>query len=298
MMIFFLDPREKVYARYGGRCERGPDRRQSLAGLRYTMQSVLNEHAAEKKRFAPASKGQPLHIRKLAPPQELHGCIHCHHAQEILNDKLAREGKWSVDSAFRYPPPDNLGLVLEVDRGNVARKVLAGSPAAAAGLLRGDVVTRLHQVPIHSFGDAQFALDRAPKKGSIEIAWKRSGRPMQGRITLPDRWRRTNIGWRPSLQNFVVAAGVYGKDLTLDERRTQGLSAQQLAFRQKENVSLQARKAGVRSGDIVVGLDGLKLEMRAYDFLLYVRNHYVQGETVTLEILREGKRLKLPMRLE
>ena len=52
MMIFFLDPREKVYARYGGRCERGPDRRQSLAGLRYTMQSVLNEHAAEKKRFA------------------------------------------------------------------------------------------------------------------------------------------------------------------------------------------------------------------------------------------------------
>ena len=50
-MVFFLNAQEKVYARYGGRDADGPDSRQSLAGLHYTMESVLKMHA----RKAPAA---------------------------------------------------------------------------------------------------------------------------------------------------------------------------------------------------------------------------------------------------
>jgi hypothetical protein len=151
---------------------------------------------------------------------------------------------------------------------------------------------------VHSFGDAQYALDRAPKSGAIDATWNRAGLDMRGKIRLPDRWRRTDISWRPSLQGFVASARVYGEDLTVDEREALGLSAKQLAFRQKDKVPAQAKKAGVRPGDIIIGVDGQMLEMTAYEFLTYVRGNYVKGETLTLNLVRDGRRLNLPMRLE
>lgn len=297
-MVFFLSPDEKVYARYGGRCEKGPDERQSLAGLRHTMESVLREHKAKSKRFAPMKKEKPFYIGDIAPARGLGRCIHCHQAKEVVYNKLDREGKWNVDLAFRYPPPDNLGLVLEVDRGNVVKEIVARSPLAKTGLQKGDVVRSLNGVPIHSFGDAQFALDRAPKTGSIEVTWRRGKSEKHGKILLPERWRRSDVSWRPSMRNLVATVRVYGKDLKPDEKKALGLSAKQLAFRQKARVSEQAKKAGVRAGDVIVGVEDRKLEMDAYNFLLYVRSNYVKGEVITLNVIRGKRKLRLKMKLE
>ena len=82
--------------------------------------------------------------------------MHCHQVKERQNAALEKAGKWSRDLLWRYPPPDNLGLVLEIDRGNVIARVEPGSPAARAGLRAGDVVRRLNGLPVHS-----FATDRA-----------------------------------------------------------------------------------------------------------------------------------------
>ena len=51
------------------------------------------------------------------------------------------------------------------NRSNVVARVMPESPAAKAGLKKGDVVRQLGNVPIHSFGDATFALDQAPTSG-------------------------------------------------------------------------------------------------------------------------------------
>ena len=51
--VFFLNADGKVYARYGGRDGKDPDGRQSLAGLRYTMESVLEAHGKPEKEYAP-----------------------------------------------------------------------------------------------------------------------------------------------------------------------------------------------------------------------------------------------------
>ena len=40
----------------------------------------------------------------------------------------------------------------------------------------GRAVDRLLDVPVHSFGDATFALDRAPKTGTIPVTWIRDGK--------------------------------------------------------------------------------------------------------------------------
>jgi len=297
-MVFFLSPDEKVYARYGGRCGAGPDARQSLAGLRYTMQSVLAEHASEAKRFAPTQSGQPTYLADIAPRGRRGRCVHCHQAKEMIYNQLDRTGKWSLDLEFGYPPPDNLGLKLDVDRGNVVQNVLPGSPAATAGLRNGDVISSLNGVPIHSFGDAQFALDRAPQIGQVEIIWQRSGRRNQAALDLPERWRRSDISWRTSLRNLMASARVSGTNLTKQEKQELGLSAKRLAFRQKTPVPQQASRAGIRAGDIVVGLDDKPLEMDAYKLQTYVRRYYLKGEIVAVNLIRKKKRLRLLMRFE
>src|SRR5206468_71444 len=129
-----------------------------------------------------------------------------------LNDELRRKGKWSRDLVFRYPLPDNLGLVLDVHRGNVVGKVVPNSPAANLGLQPGDVLQRLNGVPMHSFADAQFALDRAPLKGAVPITWTRGGKSETAELALPADWKRSDISWRPSLQHLVPTLPLSGQE--------------------------------------------------------------------------------------
>jgi S1-C subfamily serine protease len=295
--VFFLNAEEKVYARYGGRDARGPDERQSLDGLRHTMKSVLDMHERKDRLFAPREEGTPKTIRQLSGGT-FRRCFHCHQVREVLNDKLERSGKWERELAWRYPLPDNLGLFLEVDRGNVVKRVEAGSAAAQAGLKAGDTVRQLNGIPIHSQADAQFALDRAPRKGPLPLAWERDGKPATGTLTLAEGWRRSDITWRPSMQHQVASLPLYGEDLTAAEKKALGLSAEQLAFRQREKVHSQVKAAGIRGGDIILGIDDKNLQkMDAGDFYQYVRREYLVGDRITINVLRDGRRVNVPLTL-
>ncbi len=296
-MIFFLDADGRVYARYGGRDAHDADRRQSLEGLHYTMKSVLQMHGRQQKAFAPRTDPSARLVRDLAPTRRFGRCMHCHQVKEALDAQLKREGKWSRDQIWRYPLPENLGLRLEVDRGNVVQEVKDGTPAAAVGLRPGDVVERLNGVPVHSFADAQYALDRAPKTGAIEIVWRRDAVVKTDRLALPEGWRKTDFSWRPSLRRLTADVRLYGDDLTPAERKALGLSARQLAFRQTSPVSTQAKAAGIRAGDIILGIDHQALDMGVDDFLHHVRGNYLAGDQVTITLLREGRRQDVSMTL-
>jgi serine protease Do len=295
-MVFFLDADGRVYGRYGGRDAEGPDSRQSLAGLRHTMQSVLAMHAREDREFAPRAQEAPRYIRDVGGVRA-RGCMHCHQVKEALNADLRRSGKWERDSAWRYPPPENVGITLEIDRGTVVKEVKDGSPAAAAGLRPGDVLRRLNGVPVHSFADAQFALDRAPKAGKVEIAWRRGEDAAKAELTLAAGWRETDLTWRPSMATLVPSARLYGEDLSAEEKKALGLAPGQLAFRQRSAVPRQAADAGVRAGDVILGVDGKRLDVDADEFLRYVQRSYLVGDRVEVNLLRDGKRLDLPMTL-
>ncbi len=304
MMIFFLNAEEKVYARYGGRDAEGPDTRQSLAGLHYTMHSVLAMHEQKEKTFAPKTSDSPRYLREagggFGGGRGFGGggrCLHCHQVKEVLNANAQRSGKWTSDLVWRYPLPENLGMTLEIDRGNVIKMVKDRSAAAVTGLKVGDLLQRLNGVPIHSFGDAQYALDRAPKTGTIEVEWKRGDKVLKEKLTLAEGWRKTDITWRPSMQRMLPAARLTGPDLTAEEKKALGLSAKQLAFRQKENVSSQAKAAGIQGGDIILGVDGKMLEMDNDEFLSYVRSNYIIGDRLAVNLIRAGKRMNLPMTL-
>lgn len=298
-MVFFLDAEENVYARYGGRDAENPDKRQSLEGLHYTMQSVLDMHHRAQHAFAPKAQDAPKYLRDIPGGRRGRGCMHCHQVKEVLNSQLQRTGQWNRDRIWRYPLPENVGILLEIDRGNVIKEVTRPTPASVAGLQAGDVLERLNGVPIHSFADAQLALDRAPTSGSIDVTWRRGGQMLQEKLVLPEGWRKSDLTWRPSMQRLVPKARLYGVDLTTEEKKALGLTPLQLAFRQKDSVPAQAQAAGIRPGDIILGVDDKQLDgMDVIDFLRYVQRTYLVGDRVIIDLLRDGKRLHLPMELQ
>src|SRR5262249_28123671 len=140
-----------------------------------------------------------------------------------------------------------------------------------------------------------FALDRAPKTGAIDAVVQRGDTTVDAKLKLADGWRRTDVSWRASVRYLVPYARLYGTDLTADEKKALGLLPTQLAFRQKDNVPNQAYDAGIRAGDIIVGLDDQVLETNVDGFLRHVQSHYLIGEKATVNLIRDGQRLKLTM---
>lgn len=272
-----------------------------MAGLHHAMAAALDAHGrvAKEPDLALPKPEKPMFLRDLGAGGRFGGgrCLHCHQINEMLNSRLERAGKWNQSLLWRYPPADNLGLVLEVDRGDVVERIEPKSPADRAGLQKGDVVRRLNGLPVHSFADAQFALDRAPLTGAVKVTWQREDKPLEGELTLAEGWRRTDISWRHSLQKYVPAPRLWGPDLSVKDKEALGLSAKQLAFRQGDPVHSQAKDAGVVAGDIVVGVDNQKLEMDSSEFIWHIRRNYVRGDRLTVNVLRKGERLSLPMTL-
>jgi S1-C subfamily serine protease len=293
LAMFFLSPEGEVYARYGGRDAKDAENRQSLAGLRYTMQSVLDMHHSANRVFAPRESEQGFVIRG----GRGRSCMHCHNVKEKVHADLKQKGDWTRDEVYRFPLPDSLGFILDVGRTNVVKTVTIDSPAARAGLEPGDVVRKVGQVPIHSLADVQYALDKVPAKGSVTVSWQRAGKDFSAALETQEGWRKSNVSWRPSLRRLIPAAHLYGTDLSADEKATMGLSPKQVAFRQQQTIHPQARTAGIMPGDIICGVDDKLLEMNVNGFVRYIRANYLIGDRVTIHVLREGKRLELPMTL-
>jgi predicted metalloprotease with PDZ domain len=295
--VFFLSADDRVYARYGQRDGRGPDALQSLKGLEHAMKSALQMHERDReaREFAPRDQKQRLSIREAGG--RARRCYHCHNVREVFNRRFREAGKWERELAYHYPPTENIGLTLEVDRGNVIAKVLASSPADSAGLKKGDVLRRLDVVPIHSIADALYALERAPASGKVKATWTREGKSMSADLALAGGWRKSDLSWRPSMLSMVPSLPIRGDDLTAAEKKDLGLPPNQLAVRQRTTIRAQAQAAWVRAGDVLVGIDRELTDLDADRLHKYVRREYLVGDQVQLIVIREGKRLKLPLTL-
>ncbi len=295
-VAFFMSPDERVYGRYGGRVASGADDRLSLPGLNYAMKAALAQHKAgemppPKPEGSQRAEGFPAARRE-------RGCIHCHQVAEFHREALQSAGKWNREERWVYPPPENVGISLDLDRADHVKSVTKDSPAAKAGLAAGDVLRRLNRYRVASFGDAQFALHKAPAKGSVPMVWQRDGKEMSGALEVAEGWRKTNLTWRASIIELLPSLSLFGDDLSAEERKALGLSQKRLAFRQGERVQRSLAAAGVKAGDVVIGLDGAAMEMTMKEFLGHMRRNYLVGDKVTLNVLREGQRVDIPLTLK
>lgn len=296
---FYMNAGQKVYGRYGGRNEGNAETWLSLTGLKYAMKAALAAHQND-----PGGTGEPLPrpIKQadLFPAAAKLGkkdCIHCHQVYDFRRDWLKQQNAWSKEELWVYPPPENVGLTVAKEQGNRIAKVAAGSPAAKAGLKAGDVLHEVNGVKVFSFGDLQYALHYAPKQGTIAAHWKRDGAALTGKLELKAGWRTSDISWRGSMWGVEPKAHVYGRDLSAGEKAKLGLSPKQLAFAQGSYVPPPAFQAGLRSGDIIAGADGKKLEMSMLQFNVWVRVNYSPGNRIVYNIFRDSTKMDIPLML-
>jgi predicted metalloprotease with PDZ domain len=298
-MGFFLSADGVILGRYGGRDAESADSRVSLAGVRYAMKSALERHRHAATPSQATSAKPPRTVEQYPAARRLpeRACIHCHQVYDLRRESEQAEGRWRLDEVWVYPLPESVGMTLEIDRGDHISRVATDSVAARLGIRAGDRLLTINGQSVASFADAQYALHRAPTRGTVTITWQHEGRTRTGELALAEGWRKTDISWRWSLRGLDPPPGVHGYDLTAEEKKELGLDAKHLAFRQGPFVPEPARLAGIRQNDLILGVDGKDLHMTERQFGAYIRLNYKVGDRVTYNLLRDGKRLDVTLRL-
>jgi hypothetical protein len=195
-MGFFLSADNRIYSRYGGRDATSDEGRLSVKGLKATMLRVLDAHRQPARTTAVAPK--PVRPHELFAVNRK-ACLHCHQVWEGLRSRQRKEGTFDLESLHVYPLPENIGVELDVHDGRRVVKVLPGLSAERAGVRVGDELRRVADVSILSQADVQWALHRAPAKGTLAMEVLRQGRVAKILLTLAPGWRRTDTSWRESM---------------------------------------------------------------------------------------------------
>jgi hypothetical protein len=298
-MAFFMGPDGKVLGRFGGREAGDPDKYLSLPGLRFAMQAALEKHRGRKPEKAPAPEPKKLLVEEYPAAKRLgkRECIHCHQVFEFRRMEQQSLGKWKREDRWVYPLPKNVGLTLDVNQGNRVQAVAADSSAEKAGLRAGDLLQSLNGASIASFADVQYGLHQAPAVGTAPVVWKRDGKEHTGALELAAGWRKTNPTWRPSLLEIMPSIPLSGEDLSAAEKKKLGIAGKRLAFRHDDPVGSQAKAVGIQPGDVFIGVDGQTPEMNMAEFFGYIRMNYLVGDQITLNLMRDGKRVDVKMKL-
>lgn len=131
-------------------------------------------------------------------------------------------------------------LGLGIVRGAVIEDVAPGSAAEAAGLRRGDVVTRIQNRPVSNAGTVQATIGIAEPGARLEVVYLRDGHEGRTVLSVEDRSSRPVIAGADAL----IARGVSVRAMTdgLQVLAVEGGSP--------------AAAAGLRAGDLIRSVDG------------------------------------------
>jgi hypothetical protein len=296
---FFLNDREKVLGRFSGRTAKSPDGYLTLGGLKNAMRAALAAYRRDPETKLDREPTPPRTVESYpaAKAVKTDACIHCHQVYNYRRAERKAAGTWRLADVFVYPEPNNLGIVLDPEQGNRVNSVRKDSAADRAGLQASDVLLLVDGQPVASFGDVQYVLHRLPPKGSVRVAWRHEGEEHTAALELTEGWRATDIGWRESMWGLEPAPHVYGQDLTPREKKDLGLPEKGMAFRQGDFVPGPAKRAGIQAKDVIFSIDGKQLEMTMLQFNAYVRLNFKVGDRITINVVRNGKRLDIPMTL-
>ena len=303
----FIHPDGTVFARYGTQSEEGPDAYNSIAGLKKTMERVLELHAnyPDNKELLAAKRGPKQEIRSalqmpgMKNSATLEGltsrknCIHCHMIHDAQNRALQESGNFTEDHLWRYPLPQNIGLEIVRDHGTKIESINESSPADESGLKVGEEIESMNGQAIASIADMQFVLHHLENADTtLKIVGSESG---EQTIELKKGWKRTNPYWRGSLYSVSPIIRSWAPPVDEAKRKKLGIAEGQGALELKYINGSQpggraVRQSGLKVGDVIVAMDGEPVPNSTKEWQLALKLKYDVGDTMQLTVLRDGER--------
>jgi len=123
----------------------------------------------------------------------------------------------------------------------------------------------------------------------------RGGALMELTVTLPERWWWTDLRFRQS--SVDPRLDFEDRPLTAVEKQKFGLREDGFASQVKYVAEFaKIRKTHeLRAGDIIFGVDGVERDDLANTAELFIKLRKKAGNSVTLDVLREGQRIQMPL---
>ena len=192
-------------------------------------------------------------------------------------------------------PTVRAAIGYEEDDGAAILGVSPGSPAEAAGLQGWDVVRSLNDEKIHSATQLFTLVQRARVGDAITLDVWRKGKSMKVKATIAESGAAasgqppsvaTNQGRTRDPEEVLKALGIQVRDLSAPERLRgyRGVVVTSVA----ENGLATAQ---VRVGDLVIGVNNLRVGSASEFFLHLAASAAVQD--TSLQVFREGQVLRL-----
>ncbi|MBI2949616.1 MAG: PDZ domain-containing protein [Verrucomicrobia bacterium] len=304
--VLFLNADRTIYGRYGTRASRELAKEISVEGFRKAMEGALDLHKnypaiketlAGKTGPAPQVKvpeAYPM-LRKVGYTATVSSrnpaggnpgaCIHCHQINNNVYRSYRGVSTPIPDHVlWAYPPPNVLGLELDVNERATVKAVAPGSPAAKDGFKAGDQILTLGGQAILSIADVQWVLHQSKKEpDQLNAGVKRSGVLESLTLHLAKGWRKQgDFSWRAC--NGIISLLPEGShDLTADEKKKLGLSPDAIAIQVLWN------GRGFQKNDVIVEVDGQRNGMTTSDFIAYTVQKKKPKEKIALAVLRAGQ---------
>jgi len=301
LYFFALNEDEQIYFRYGGRDSLSPDSYLDLSSLELALQEGLDLHRRyQQGELKKVERPKPLSPRELPLLVERtyarHACVECHLIGDFQNIQREREGTLEkVKHLYRSPEIKRLGIYLDVPNGLVVKE--ARDVVSAAGMKPGDRITALEGTPVWTFGDLQYRYDKVDRRAErIRLTVDRGGEAIELSVDLPARWWWTDLTFRQS----TVEPRTYfeSRPLSDSEKRQLGVPLEGFAsqVRRVDDFAQIMKSHDLRSGDVVFSVDGVERDELANTAELYIKLRKSAGEAVRLGVLREGKRIEMPLK--
>ena len=295
--FFLLNEDERIYMRYGGRDSVSPDTYLNVDSLELALKQGLELHRRYLKGdLQKTDPPKPLYPREMPLLVERtfarNACVECHLIGDFQN--LQREQDGTLDklaTLFRSPDIKTIGIHLDVPKGLVVKE--ARGAAQAAGMKPGDRIAALNGTPVWTFGDLQYYYDKVDRKAAqMKLTVDRDSKPVELAVALPQRWWLTDLRFRQS----SVEPRTYFEDrpLTDTEKHERGLKPDSFASQVKyvSDFAKTMKSSELQVGDIVVAVDGVETDPIANTANLFITLHKTPGDALTLDVLRNGQRIK------
>ena len=301
LYFFALNADEQIYLRYGGRDAQSQDSYLSMSSLELAARQGLDLHRLyQQGKLKKTERPKPVFPRQMPLLVERtfakNACVECHLIGDYQN--LQREQDGTLDKLahlFRSPEIKTIGIYLDAPKGLVVKEVRGA--VQTAGMKTGDRISALNGTPVWTFGDLQYFYDRVDRKADkIEISVDRAGETVKLPVALPARWWMSDIRYRQS----SVDPRTYFEDRPIsdEQKRKLGLKADGFASEVKYvgDFAKLMKSHDLRVGDIVVSVDGVERHEIATTADLYIKLTKKPEESVMLEVIRDGKRMKMPLK--